>query len=185
MKRVRPWLFNGIAVVLPVFGIPYILLQSTGPHETGFGWANNSVEGRIDSAYGVGTHGGIICFGTWHETWPEGYGAPLSYGDSGWFSDGRIAASPSNVRNVLGFAIYQYKIDRWGDYVVTGSGIMLPAWFLAIMFCIPMLVCFRRMIVVHRDRRRANRACCVACGYDLRATPDQCPECGAIPQKAT
>ena len=38
-------------------------------------------------------------------------------------------------------------------------------------------IAFRR----HRRRMRAAATRCVGCGYDLRATPDRCPECGKVP----
>ncbi len=35
-------------------------------------------------------------------------------------------------------------------------------------------------VVSRRKRRSTSHPACATCGYDLRATPDRCPECGAI-----
>ena len=58
----------------------------------------------------------------------------------------------------------------------------LVAWygFVALPLAAPTLV---RIFVHARNRRRVSRSgLCPACGYDLRATPERCPECGAVPE---
>jgi hypothetical protein len=54
----------------------------------------------------------------------------------------------------------------------------VPLWLVAMLPIAPLaIVALRRR---SRERRVAGSRC-VACNYDLRATPDRCPECGAIP----
>ena len=57
----------------------------------------------------------------------------------------------------------------------------IPDWFLAVITAIlPAIFLWR----VYRNRREIRAGLCASCGYDLRATPDRCPECGTIPTKA-
>jgi hypothetical protein len=53
-------------------------------------------------------------------------------------------------------------------------------WLLLLMFAVlPTLWVVRRAFTL-----RPPAGYCRSCGYDLRATPDRCPECGTVPAKA-
>ena len=53
--------------------------------------------------------------------------------------------------------------------------LVVPFWFLVILFSVLPLASIRRAL---RDRKRHAHGLCPHCGYDLRATPGRCPECG-------
>jgi hypothetical protein len=60
----------------------------------------------------------------------------------------------------------------------TYKQLALPVWLpLALTVVAP-----SAWLALHlRRRRRRARNLCVHCGYDLRASPERCPECGTVP----
>lgn len=69
-----------------------------------------------------------------------------------------------------------------GTAVPFASGmrfIVVPWWLIILVGLLPSAIYAAMWI---RRRRRVTTGMCAACGYDLRASPERCPECGAIPQ---
>ena len=63
-----------------------------------------------------------------------------------------------------------------GSFALNYTLVDVPCWLPALLLSAPLL--HRAKIRLRRGAaKQAGR--CPACGYDLRASPDRCPECGA------
>jgi hypothetical protein len=110
--------------------------------------------------------------------------------DRGLTADFWAQAWPDDVRAMIRhheWVSHGFGMHRWKQLPLNGPGpkftnyyygISLPFWLLAILCGIaPVLRWNPRRL---RRRRRLAAGLCLTCGYDLRATPDRCPECGTI-----
>jgi hypothetical protein len=67
---------------------------------------------------------------------------------------------------------------------VGGVAASVPYWFVGLATFPGALLCGRRVLRRFRRGRDAKAGLCPACGYDLRATPERCPECGRPADRA-
>jgi hypothetical protein len=76
----------------------------------------------------------------------------------------------------------------WRNFTRGGGAVGVPLYIertVSIPYWLPtsiaILACWSIGRADRRERTRQRRGLCPACGYDVRATPDRCPECGFVP----
>lgn len=89
---------------------------------------------------------------------------------SGWYNE---PLEPPSF-GPTSFSCYSETMGRGHDWNVN-----MPSWFLVLTTAIAPLLWLR---MFRRQTRTAGH--CPSCGYDLRATPNRCPECGTSTHSA-
>ena len=168
MIRFRRWLLNGLAalslLVLLVTGIFWAWDSHKGNPTI-----RNLLEIQTHSVhYRIGVDASTVAILRTHP-WPPVW-EPQNWGEF----DPPI--------NFLGLQV------RWASSGPMSRGLPESSWFFAqvpflwiatITFLLPAWRGIQRFYI----RRERSKGCCHTCGYDLRATPDRCPECGTVPKR--
>jgi hypothetical protein len=189
MNRIRRWLFTGFAALMSLLFVVTVAMWVRSYWATDvFIFEGNHIVGNQEKMTGV-------------QLWStrdelefsiiKGEGQPVPSAEMSWL---RHLVYPPTQQRWIGDE--RSFLLRHGLFVSGGPsdngfvnsvrasrslGISLksPYWFLVIGLSIyPVWQIFRL-----GKRRKWDGRLCVVCGYDLRATPDRCPECGTIPPK--
>ena len=90
------------------------------------------------------------------------------------------ASPPTGVR-MWSFAEFGWITYRVGSKAV--RSLVVPYWFLVLGSAALPAYRTARTLRARAKTRRKRRGLCPTCGYDLRASPQRCPECGTPTSK--
>jgi len=103
------------------------------------------------------TEKGYLNYPTTHGNLLGRAGTLLGFGFGHWFSE--------------------FGMSDTAHSYTDGIEVIFPGWFLAILLAVLPAIWLRRRLI---QRKRNQIGLCKTCGYDLRATPNRCPECGTL-----
>ena len=152
-----------VALLVVCVATPAVWVRSYFIHDA-LDWSTGHGRAGVFSAHGRLGIGHVIVSATWLPRVPRGLqfrAKPVGVSElkPGWSSWTGLQATYINQAN---FTASDVRIPYW---------MLLTTGFVALMW-------------LRRRLRLPPAGCCLGCGYDLRATPDRCPECGR-PVRAT
>jgi hypothetical protein len=111
-------------------------------------------------------------YGAWAH-WTHNFYYPFADGDHWWNGLG-FSAGSQQLKPAPGMmALHDWLSAQWAG---RQRWLTMPHWFLATLLALCPSAWLIRTLRRHRQKLHGL---CPACGYDLRATPERCPECGA------
>ena len=90
----------------------------------------------------------------------------------------RAAFNFAAICFIWAVALISWKIESGPK---SGEGPPGPGTVVAIITAAGLAIGAGRFMFRQRRDRRSHSGRCTQCGYDLRATPERCPECGTLP----
>jgi hypothetical protein len=145
--------------------------------------------GRRDGGGPVVTHSAMLmsgagCIGVRAGRWSE----PDSSALRKEFPNGLSGVHEAHPLPATGYPLvgsfwnrigFHFAIDRFSGPADTEAAftLVVPHWLPLWLSAAPTALWLMRR---RRDRLCRRFGLCVGCGYDIRATPDRCPECGRI-----
>jgi hypothetical protein len=191
-KRFRQWLLNGLAAMSLILGIATVAFWVRGywiADSFKYTWSSSITDSyamkwppqyKLRNAFvGLSSSKGVAMIlgdasGGYVRTYPMGLvHQKIRHGNTFW---------PPNqtVWNHLGFWAGSDTAHGGGNSgEIHNFFLIIPFWLVLLLAAAMPL----RWVYIYR-RDRHPRGFCTKCGYDLRATPDRCPECGLFSEKA-